>query len=308
MRILRTVPLIAALLCLAACSGGPEAPQDVTQSPYYSDNDRVIDLDGQTIRYRDTGPDGAQAIVLLHGFTDSLHTWDGIADILDDEYRVLRPDLPGHGLSGPSPDGNYSNEALIDFVGDFIAQTEAEAPILVGNSLGGLAAWRYTADSQAQEVSGLVLLAPGGVPHNGVSESPAEVPAMLSFYLKNAPKAGVQAAMEAMYADPERLTEARVSQYRDLMAGQGEAFVARAGQFTLPDPVVAFAQIDVPTIIIWGEADRVLPPDHGAIFAENIEGSELIRLEGVGHLPQAEAPDTVIDAIRQLAATEEARP
>ena len=91
-------------------------------------------------------------------------------------------------------------------------------------------------------------------------------------------------------------------------AGQGEAFVARAGQFTLPTPETELAEITTPTIVIWGESDRVLPADHGVIFAENISGSELIRLEGVGHLPQAEAPDVVIDAIRQLATPDEDRP
>ena len=68
------------------------------------------------------------------------------------------------------------------------------------------------------------------------------------------------------------------------------------------------AKINAPTIVIWGEADRVLPADHGLIFADNISRSELIRLEGVGHLPQAEAPEVVIDAIRQLAAPDEDRP
>ena len=307
MRVLLSVPIIAAFIGLAACSGGPEAPQDITQSPYFSGNDQVVDLNGQTIRYRETGPDDAQAIVFLHGFTDSLNTWEAVADALDEDFRVLRPDLPGHGLSGASPDEDYTNEALVEFVDQFLAQTDAINPVIVGNSLGGLAAWRYASEG-SKPVKGLVLLAPGGIPHNGVTEEPADVPAMLSFYLKNAPKAGVQAAMEAMYADPSRLSDERVNEYRDLMAGQGEAFVDRAEQFTLPDPDASLANVAVPTIIIWGEGDRVLPVDHAEQFAQTIPDSEVMILDGVGHLPQAEAPETVIAAIRQLATTEEMTP
>lgn len=292
---------------LVACSGGTEAPVDVMESPYFSFDDKIIELEGQSIRYRETGPEEGQPVILLHGFTDSLHTWDEVVKDLDDDFRVLRPDLPGHGLSGPNPDGDYSNEALVGFVRAFLAQSDVKSPILVGNSLGGLAAWRFAAE-QPETVKGIVLLAPGGVPHNGVTELPAEVPAMLRFYLKNAPKAGVQAAMEAMYGEPENLPEGRVTQYRDLMAGQGDAFVTRAAQFTLPDPTEDFARVEVPTIIIWGDQDRVLPADHADRFVAEMPQAELVLLEGVGHLPQAEAPDVVIDAIRRLSESMEPAP
>lgn len=306
MRPLRLIPLLATVLVIGACSDGAEAPQDVTQSPYFSENDQIIDLEGQAIRYRDTGPRDAQALVLLHGFTDSLHTWDGIADILDEEFRVLRPDLPGHGLSGLNPDGDYRTSTLVSRVSDFIEYTGATDPILVGNSLGGLVAWRLASNSP-DDFKGLVLLAPGGVPANGVGEEPIDVPAMLSFYLKNAPAAGVKASVEAMYADPSRIEEGRIEQYRDLMAGQGDAFVGLAGQFTLPDPADALAQVTTPTILIWGDQDVLLPIEQADVFQANLPNVELIRLEGVGHLPQAEAPDVVIDAIRQLAAPDEDR-
>lgn len=299
--------LIMSAIMLAGCSGGPEAPEDVTQSAYFSDTDRIIDLDGQSVRVRDTGPRDAQPVLLLHGFTDSLQTWEAVADALDETYRVVRPDLPGHGLSGPDPDGDYSNEALVDFIGDLITAENLESPVIVGNSLGGLAAWRFVSVNPDASKA-LVLLAPGGVPHNGVGDTPVAVPAMLKYYLTNAPYPGVKAAMEAMYADDEKLTEERLSEYRALMAGQGDAFVARAAQFTLPDPGDDLAALPVPTTLIWGEDDAVLPVAHAETFSAHLSNVEVLILPNVGHLPQAEAPDTVIAAIEMAAQTESSRP
>jgi len=303
------VTLVCGLLGLSACSASEEPAFDPAASPYFSADDSLIDLDGQRIRYRQTGADDGQAVILLHGFTDSLHTWDIVADGLEDTFRVIRPDLPGHGLSGAAPSADYSNEALVDFVDDFIEETGADAPIVVGNSLGGLAAWRYAANAP-NKVSGLVLLAPGGVPHNDVGETPIPVPAMLGYYLKNAPEAGVTMALKAMHADPDTVTEAQVQQYRDMMTmpGNGAAFMARAEQFTLPDPAAQMAKVTSPVTVIWGEQDGVLPPSHAEIFIKNMPQASSIILPGTGHMPQSEAPDVVIDAIKTLAASLESTP
>lgn len=298
--------LIVGLVSMSACSGGDEPALDVTQSPYLSPDDHILDLGDQRVRYRTTGPDDAPMVIMLHGFTDSLHTWDAVADNLEDRFRVIRPDLPGHGLSGPNPDGDYSNAALVSFVGAFIDAIDAQNPVLMGNSLGGLAAWRFAAQNPEQ-VSGLVLLAPGGVPYNGLGDTPVPVPAMLQFYLSQAPEAGVRTALSAMHADPARVIDAEVARYRDLMRqpGNAEAFIARAAQFTLPDPARDMAKITAPTIVIWGAQDIMLPVDQATTFADNIPNVTVLQLENVGHLPQLEAPDRVADALRSLAAKAE---
>ncbi|MGJ8560350.1 MAG: alpha/beta fold hydrolase [Litorimonas sp.] len=298
MRRVRIIGLCAALLS-AACSSEPEPTQTIEDSPYISASDRIVTIDGDRIRYRVEGPDGAPALILLHGFTDSLHSWDRLTAELDDNFRIIRPDLPGHGLSGVNGAGDYSNEALAKFVGAFIRETTDSPPIVIGNSLGGLAAWRVAADAP-DTIAGLVLIAPGGVPHNGVTETPLKVPAMLRFYLNKAPEAGVRLALQSMYGDPERLDETDIVRFGALMrqSGNGDAFIARAAQFTLPDPVEDLTRITIPTLIIWGEADSVLPPAHADIFDTVIADSRVLRLPGVGHMPQAEVPVDVATAIR----------
>lgn len=288
-------------LILVACSSAVETSLTIEDSPYFSAFDQVVTIDGDRIRYRVEGPDGAPTLILLHGFTDSLHGWDRLTAELDDDFRIIRPDLPGHGLSGANGAGDYSNEALAKFVGTFIRETTDSPPIVIGNSLGGLAAWRLAVEDP-DAIASLVLIAPGGVPHNGVTETPLKVPAMLQFYLNKAPEAGVRMALQSMYGDPERLDEADIVRFGALMRqpGNGEAFIARAAQFTLPDPADDLTRISTPTLIIWGEADSVLPPAHADIFDAAIAGSRLLRLPGVGHMPQAEVPEDVARAIRAV--------
>lgn len=297
---LRIFPLVFALI-LAACSGDDADLDGPEQSVYFAALDQIIDLDGQTIRYRESGPSDAPSIVMLHGFTDSLHTWDALVDALDDDFHVLRPDLPGHGLSGPSPDGDYSNEGLVDFVGAFLDATGTQDSILVGNSLGGLAAWRYAAGSDA--VRGLVLLAPGGVPYADIGEEPSQVPALMKLFLKSAPEVGVRQMLNSLHAEPSLVRDEMVTRYRDLMRveGNGDAFVERAAQFAFPAPESTMARVSAPTIVIWGAQDVILASQQSEVFRANIPQIEVNILENVGHMPQAEATDRVADAIRRLA-------
>lgn len=297
---LRILPLVFALI-LAACSGDNADLDGPEQSVYFAASDQIIDLDGQTIRYRESGPSDAPSIVMLHGFTDSLHTWDALVDALDDDFHILRPDIPGHGLSGPSPDGDYSNEALVDFVGAFLDATGTQDAILVGNSLGGLAAWRYAAGSDA--VRGLVLLAPGGVPYADIGEEPSQVPTLMKLFLKSAPEVGVRQMLNSLHAEPSLVRDEMVTRYRDLMRveGNGDAFVERAAQFAFPAPESTMARVSAPTIVIWGAQDVILASQQAEVFRANIPQIEVNILENVGHMPQAEATDRVADAIRRLA-------
>ncbi|GLQ21465.1 alpha/beta fold hydrolase [Algimonas porphyrae] len=300
---IRLTVTICVSLCLIACNGADQVSSDPANSAYFTDSDRMIEIGGQSVRYRESGPATGPTLLMLHGFTDSLHTWDALAAELDTDFHILRPDLPGHGLSGLPAGDDYSNEALTAFVGDFLDATKTSEAIIVGNSLGGLAAWRYAA-LDPDRVSGLALLAPGGVPHNGVGETPLEAPMMLRFYLENAPKAGVRTALQTMHGDTTRVTDAMVTRFADLMAmpGNGDAFVARAERFTLPDPAGDMAKVEAPTLILWGAKDTVLPPEHADIFAEHMPHASVRILDQVGHMPQSEAVDEVATAIRTLAA------
>lgn len=315
---MRTVLIVVGVLLLAAAgavfgvrallgsgSGAPLAAEAL-ETQYGAASDRYVTADGVRFRVREDGPADAPTIVLIHGFSHSLETWEAWADGLADAWRVIRFDLPGHGLTGPDPQGRYTNEQTVDLVAALVDELALERFALAGNSLGGLVAWRYAA-AYPQNVSALVLIAPGGYPNRGVGDEPAPVPALVQGYLRTAPAIGVETATRGLFGDPERMDPAAPARVRDLMRreGNGAALLARVEVFTLPDPEPALRDMTTPTLILWGARDTVVPVEHAERFAAAIPGARAKVYDDLGHIPQEEAPDqTLVDARAFLAAVE----
>lgn len=272
------------------------------EETYARPTDRFVDIDGARVRIREEGDPSAPPILLIHGFTHSLETWDGWAEALKSDYRVIRYDLLGHGLTGPDPKERYAPVERAAFLGEIFNALEIESATIAGNSLGGLAAWRF-ASNNPHQVDALILISPGAYPLNGVSDEPAEIPAAMKAYLMTAPEAGVRASAELIYADDSKITEDRLSTMRDMIRreGNGEALIKSLEEFTLPDPSQALSQILAPTLILWGEDDIIIPIAQGRKMEGVIPDARLIAHSGVGHAAQEEAPaQTVADAIAFL--------
>lgn len=259
------------------------------------------------MRVRIEGPEGAPVIILLHGFLYSLETWDVWADALSTDFRVVRYDLLGHGLTGPDAARRYAPMERAAFLGALMEAIGVDRAAIGGNSLGGLVAWRY-ASMAPERVSALVLVAPGGYSINGVEDEPAPAPAAMKLFLKTAPEAGVKTTLEALFEDDALVDERRIARLRDMMRreGNGEAFIQSIEEFTLPDPQADLARITAPTLILWGDKDMLMPVDHGRMMADAIPSSELTLYENVGHVPQEEAgAATAADVRRFLARVHE---
>ncbi|GJL91277.1 alpha/beta fold hydrolase [Hyphococcus sp.] len=281
-------------------AGGVSA--SALEKKYLSADDRFVDIDGARVRVRIEGADNAPAIILVHGFTHSLETWDGWASVLKQDHRVIRYDLMGHGLTGPDLKQRYSPAERAQTIGDIMDALGVDHAAIVGNSLGGLAAWRF-ASGHPDRVEKLILISPGAYPLNGAADAPAEIPAAMKVYLMTAPEAGVRASAGYIYADDSKITDARVAVMRDMMhrEGNGEALIQSLEEFTLPDPTEALSRITAPTLIEWGEGDVIIPIQQGRDLAAAIPGAKLITYPGVGHAAQEEAPaETVADAIAFL--------
>jgi pimeloyl-ACP methyl ester carboxylesterase len=280
--------------------GAVDAPRAEASGESY------VEIGGHSIRYRDEGPTGAPVLLMLHGFTFSLDSFDTLAERLKADYRVLRYDLRGHGLTGPDPQKRYAPEERAALIGDFLDAVGVEKATIIGNSLGGLAAWRFAAEAPSR-VEGLVLISPGAYPMNGVGEEPAPVPPMLAAYLRTVPQVGLDASLSRIYADGQSLTEERRTQIRAMMTqpGNGDAFVDALRVFTLPDPEPQLSSIGVPTLIVWGEEDLVIDPGHGAQMVSVMPNASLLMLPDVGHVAQEEAPEQLAEAIRAFLANGE---
>ena len=215
------------------------------------------------------------------------------------EYRVIRYDLLGHGLTGPDVQSRYAPTERADFVGEILDALNIEKTAIAGNSLGGLAAWRF-ASNNPDRVAALILISAGAFPLNGAGDQPAEIPAAMKAYLQTAPEAGVRASAEIIYGDDSKISEERVDVMRDMIRreGNGAALIKSLEEFTLPDPTEALKKIKAPTLILWGEGDFLIPIDQGRQIESLIPNATMKTYPGVGHAAQEEAPvETVSDTM-----------
>ena len=299
LRILGGLLLLAVLLVAFFAWMMQPVDRDAAEAQWMTGEDRMVDAAGQTWRVRESGPEDAPAVVLIHGFSHSLESLEPLADALESDHRVIRFDLPGHALTGPREDGAYSVAATVDQVAVLLDEIVPGRFVLGGHSLGGLVAWRYAAD-HGERVDGLILLAPGGYPNLGVGDAPAPVPQQVRLYLTAAPMAGVEAATAVLYADPSRMTETQLERIQAMMRieGVGPALVERIEQFTLPDPNPALRGIEAPALIVWGQRDAMIPPEHGPRFAAAIPDARLVLIQDAGHMPVEEQPEATAQAVR----------
>lgn len=267
-----------------------------------------IEVKGQLVHLRDEGPrDDPDPIVLLHGTSASLHTWEGWVRALKSRHRVISLDLPGFGLTGPfagqyTPD-DYRGDTVARFVIDVMDQLGLKHATLAGNSLGGEIAWRV-ATLAPPRVHRLVLVDAGGYVFEPDSIPPgfllAGLPVLnrLGEYLL--PRSMVLATLRSVYGDPSQVTEAQVDRYYELATREGNrrALRLRFQQMAMGEGSERIKTIHVPTLILWGGRDRLIPPASAQRFAQDIAGSQVKIFPTLGHIPQEEDPATTVAAVQ----------
>jgi pimeloyl-ACP methyl ester carboxylesterase len=165
MRILGRILL--GLVVLIVVSAGAAAwvyrdiPAEVLEAKYAGPTSQFIEIDGVRLHYRDEGE--GPVVVLMHAHWASLIMWDSWADALKSDYRVLRYDMPSHGLTGPDPSGIYTMERNIELAEKFLDAMGVDGPIyLGGTSMGGTTSIRYTG-KHPDLVERLIILNPGAL-------------------------------------------------------------------------------------------------------------------------------------------------
>ena len=256
---------------------------------------QFIEIAGIRLHLRDTGPKSAPALIFLHGFGSSLQTWDDWAHDLEADHRVIRYDLPGFGLTGADPTGDYSDRRSIAVLLALMDRLGVLRASVIGNSMGGRIAWTFAA-LNANRTDKLVLISPDGFASPGLdygvtSKAPLMIRALPyvlpSFMLRN--------SLAPAYANADVMTDALFTRYRDMMLAPGvrQAIVDRMNQMALVDPVPLLKAIEAPTLLMWGEKDGMIPFANSADYLRALPHATLAALPGVGHIPQEEAPRTV---------------
>lgn len=278
----------------------PDKDRAVLERLYLKAPGDMVEVAGTRLHVRESGPQKAPAVIFLHGFGASLHTWEPWAQALDKDLRVIRIDLPGSGLSLPDPTGDYSDQRTLQILLALMDKLGLARTSLVGHSIGGRIAWTF-AGTYPERMNKLVLVSPDGFASPGFEYGKKpEVPAMVKLMRVALPKALLVMSLKPAYANPATMTDALATRYHDLMLAPGsrDALLTRMTQTVLVDPLPILKKITAPTLLVWGEQDGMIPFANSNDYLSAINGSKRVSFKGVGHLPHEEAPGESIGAIR----------
>jgi pimeloyl-ACP methyl ester carboxylesterase len=276
---------------------------------YAGEPSRFADIEGMRVHYRDEGQ--GLPLVLLHGTSSSLHTWDDWVLRLKERRRIVRLDLPGYGLTGPAPDADYTPARLARVVVKLLDKLSIERADVAGNSLGGRVALTMALDQRAR-VERLILVAASGLS----GQRPPSVFRLAQSSLGGAvlrwvtPRFLVRANTKQVYGDLSRLREDVVDRYYDVArrAGNRQALIDRFQAAAPPALDARLKELHLPTLILWGGRDTWIPPSFGERFARGIAGAQLIVYPDAGHVPMEELPaQTARDAEAFLEDSDAAR-
>lgn len=300
-RLLRLFGILLLLTAVAlALSRAPDRNVQSLVARWAPAPSDFVELKGMVVHLRDEGPrDDPLPLVLLHGAGASLHTWEGWVGALKGQRRVITLDLPGFGLTGPFTgsydDQDYSGDAHARFVIDLLDALKLPRVVLGGNSLGGEIAWR-TAWLQPTRVHSLVLVDALGPPFTPESVPlgfiVARIPALRWVMEAVLPRAVVTQSLASVYGDPARISADLVDRYFELTLRDGNrrALGLLMSQKQPGQDAERIATLKLPTLILWGGRDHLIPPAVGAEFERLISGSRRVVFAELGHVPHEEDP------------------
>ncbi len=290
--------LLAALALTWLKLRGPDIPYRTLEEKFADGASRFVDLPGGFhVHYQEEGRASAPLLLLLHGFGDSYTTWDGWVRELGGQFRIIRLDFPGHGLTRAPPDYVLRGDALADFVDMFAAQLDLPKFAVAGNSMGGSVAWQL-ALHHPDRVNALVLVDAAGFPSD---KPPGDIPLafrILKYRLGRAllrnidNRPLIEEGLKIDVYDKSLITPAFVDRWAELQRAPGHrAILMSIDPASMNNASAAVLQhVRAPTLVVNGESDVLVEPASARKFAAAIPGAKLIVYPHVGHLPQIEIP------------------
>lgn len=309
-------PLLLGVAVLTAAAGiglavawAPDVPLAVLAPRYAPPPSTFRTIEGVSVHLRDEGPrEDSTPILLLHGTSASLHTWEGWVRVLVPAHRVITVDLPGFGLSGRFPDGEQSAARTARFLVTLLDSLGVRRAIVGGNSLGGRVAWGVAVLAPAR-VAALILVDAAGYPSRATSVPIgfrlARTPGLRRVASRLLPRSVIASSLRNVYGDPSRVSDTLIDRYYDLArrAGNREALLARFSAPMTPGDTAAIGTLRQPTLILWGGRDRLIPPTDAARFARDIPGSQVVLFETLGHVPHEEDPARTVAVVETFLRT-----
>lgn len=292
---------VAILLAIGLLAGyTPDTDPQAMRAKYANANSQFVDVgNGLKIHVRDQGSRTAPPVILIHGSNASLHTWEPWVARLGGKYRIITLDMPGHGLTGADPDRDYHYARFVEVVDAVARKIGVKQFAIGGNSMGGGIAWHY-ALIHPEKVTALILIDAAGVPEWQSTKNPigfriARMPVIRNFAKYITPRPIIASSLDTSVSNKAVATDAAIDRYWDLLRYPGNR-QATLDRFALvhnvePATVGEMAQIKVPTLVMWGQEDGLIPVSSARWFADKISNAQLIVYPGIGHIPMEELPD-----------------
>lgn len=297
--------LVIAIAVLAIIVAGaifalsdPDVPAVELEAQYGVQPSQYIVLpSGARAHVRDQGSRDAPILVLIHGSNAALFTWEPWVTRLQSDFRLISMDMPGHGLTGPTPAGDYSQKAMAAFTIEVLDQLGVGQFAIAGNSMGAGVATRVALDYPAR-VTHLIQVDGGGIPSKlprdpGLGFRIARLPVINQVMRWISPRSIFEGGLKTAIYDDALVTPAMVDMYWRLNRREGTraASLKRFGQTGDTYNAENMAKIAIPTLILWGDKDTLIPPDSGEAARDAIKGSQLVIYKDIGHIPMEETPD-----------------
>jgi pimeloyl-ACP methyl ester carboxylesterase len=246
-------------------------------------------------------------LLLLHGSNASLFTWEPWSKTLSDKFRVVSVDLPGHGLTGATANGDYTQAGMVNFVAAFVDKLGLKTFALAGNSMGGGVAARF-AETYPDRVSALILVDAAGMPSKEGDRTPIAFWLLRQSWAQSLlahfdPKPLVREGLGDAIVRKAVLTEPMIDLYSDMarMEGSRAATFARFNQFSAGDRNFVkdhVGKLSMPVLILWGEEDHLIPVAAAATWHDAIPGSKVVIYAETGHIPMEELADQSAKNVR----------
>ena len=247
--------------------------------------ENFIEVEGNKIRYLETGH-SKKTLVLVHGLGASAERWTKAIPFLENEFHLVIPDLIGFGYSD-KPLVDYTTDFFSDFLGKFFTALGIDNLNIIGSSLGGQVTAEYASNNT--NVEKLILVSPSGVMKQSTPALDAYIMAALYPNEENAKNAFEMMEGSGIEAD-KTIIEGFIERMK--LPNAKMAFMSTILGLKNAEVITSKLQtISVPTMIIWGANDPVIPIQHADQFVSSIKDCRFYRMDGCGHTPYVQKPE-----------------
>lgn len=255
-------------------------------------DEKFVLVGTSNIRYLEEG-NSDQNLILMHGLGGYAERWTNLIPLLSKKFHIFAPDLIGYGQSD-KPSEDYTPELFVKFVFDFMETLGIKKTFMVGTSLGGQIV-AQCASTQSPTIEKIILISPAGIMRKSTPILDAYT--MAALYPT---KESVKNAYQMMIGPGKQVSEISVERFVTNMSRPNAKMIFLStllGLKNAPDLYDKLEKITIPTLLIWGKEDKLIPFEYSQQFISHIKNCEFVPMEGCGHSPYVEDPEKLSEFI-----------